>query len=78
MATEAAAKQPEPAAKQPETTAKQPEAAKPVVEKQTNCPVCSKPIKKLRRYYRNGIFYCTKRCWMKSVKEKKEPKDDKK
>lgn len=40
------------------------------VEKQTNCPVCNKPIKKLKRYYRNGKFYCNKRCWQKSVKPK--------
>jgi endogenous inhibitor of DNA gyrase (YacG/DUF329 family) len=32
-------------------------------EKQTNCPHCNKPIKKIRRYYRDGKHYCTKRCW---------------
>ncbi len=42
------------------------------VEKQTNCPACNKPIKKLRRYYRDGIFYCTKRCWIKKTKNPKE------
>lgn len=48
---------------------KQPPAAP---EKQTNCPACNKPIKKLKRYYRNGKFYCTKKCWKKAVKPKKE------
>ncbi len=37
--------------------------AKPKAEKQTNCPSCNKLIKKLKRYYRNGKFYCSKRCW---------------
>ncbi|MFA5089407.1 MAG: hypothetical protein WC510_00065 [Candidatus Omnitrophota bacterium] len=47
---------------------------KPVVEKQTNCPACNKPLKKIKRYYRNGKFYCNKRCWIKATKanEKKE------
>ena len=37
--------------------------AKPKVEKQTNCLACNKLIKKLKRYYRDGKFYCSKRCW---------------
>lgn len=46
--------------------------AKPaaVVEKQTNCPGCGKPLKRIKIYYRNGKFYCDKKCWRKSVKEK--------
>ena len=40
------------------------------VEIQTNCPACNKPIKKLKRYYRNGKFYCNKRCWRKVQKAK--------
>jgi len=48
--------------------------AKPAVEKQTNCPACNKPIKKLKRYYRNGKFYCTKKCWKDSLKKAEEPK----
>ncbi len=49
--------------------------AKPVVEKQTNCLNCNKPIIKLKRYYRDGKFYCSKKCWrdyiVKSKAEKK-------
>jgi len=37
--------------------------AKPKTERQTNCLACNKPIKKLKRYYRDGKFYCSKRCW---------------
>jgi len=48
---------------------------KPAVEKQTNCLACNKPIKKLKRYYRDGKFYCSKRCWLKHTKN---PKEDKK
>jgi len=36
---------------------------KPKSEKQTNCLACNKLIKKLKRYYRDGKFYCSKRCW---------------
>ena len=28
-----------------------------------NCVGCAKPIKKVRRYYRNGKYFCTKRCY---------------
>ena len=45
------------------------EAAKE--EKQTNCLDCNKPIKKIRRYYRDGKFYCTKRCWDNFKKKSK-------
>jgi len=50
---------------------KAPEAVKPVEEKQTNCLACNKPIKKIRRYYRNGKYYCTKKCWKTFTASKK-------
>lgn len=37
-------------------------------EKQTNCAGCSKLLKKLKQYYRNGKFYCNKKCWVKVKK----------
>lgn len=50
--------------------------SKPKEEKQANCLSCNKPIKKLKRYYRDGKFYCSKKCWRallaKSREEKKE------
>jgi hypothetical protein len=46
--------------------------AKPAEEKQTNCLACNKPLKKLKRYYRNGKFYCNKRCWRKATTKPKE------
>jgi len=45
-----------------------------VVEKQTNCLSCNKPIKKLKRYYRDGKFYCTKKCWRDYLVKSKEEK----
>ncbi|MDO8662706.1 MAG: hypothetical protein Q7K98_05755 [Candidatus Omnitrophota bacterium] len=45
--------------------------AKPKEEKQTNCLSCNKPIKKIRRYYRDGKYYCTKRCWSNFIKKAK-------
>ena len=48
---------------------------KPKAEKQTNCITCNKPIKKLKRYYRDGKFYCAKKCYKDFlVKQKAETK----
>jgi predicted transcriptional regulator len=46
--------------------------AKPAEEKQTNCLGCGKPLKKIKRYYRNAKFYCNKKCWYKFVNKPKE------
>jgi len=45
---------------------------KPKAEQQTNCLGCNKPIKKLKRYYRDGKFYCNKKCWRKALKSKEK------
>lgn len=56
-----------------------PAEAKPEAEKQTNCLACNKPIKKLKRYYRDGKFYCSKKCWKTFLeKSKLEGKEEKK
>lgn len=46
-------------------------AAKPKAEKQTNCLACNKLIKKLKRYYRDGKFYCSKKCWRAFIDKSK-------
>ena len=46
-------------------------------EKQTNCLSCNKPIKKIRRYYRDGKYYCTKKCWKTYILKQKEEKNEK-
>lgn len=49
------------------------EAKKEAPKKETpaNCCVCNKLIKKIRWYYRDGKYYCTKRCWL-TAKKKEE------
>jgi len=39
---------------------------KPVVEEVKNCPACKKPLKKARRFYRNGAYYCNSNCFKKA------------
>lgn len=39
------------------------EAEAPKKEKPSNCASCNKSIKKKCWYYRNGKFFCSKRCW---------------
>ena len=52
------------------------EEAQPAVEKQTNCLGCNKPLKKIKSYYRDGKFFCTKKCWLKSIKKKDAPQEE--
>jgi hypothetical protein len=56
-------------------TATATQEAKPAApEKQANCLACNKPIKKLKRYYRDGKFYCNKKCWRNYINKLKEEK----
>ena len=57
-----------------------PTAAVPKKEKPSNCAGCNKSIKKKRWYYRNGKYYCTKRCWKNALSKEEKPKatEDKK
>jgi len=73
-----AAAQVPPAAPQAPAPAQSAPAAKkeePKKEKPSNCASCNKSIKNRRRYYRDGKFYCTKRCWATATKKKEEPKE---
>jgi len=40
-------------------------------DKRVNCLACNKVIKKLKRYYRDGKFYCGKKCWREFLKKSK-------
>ncbi|MBF0489392.1 MAG: hypothetical protein HQL15_02075 [Candidatus Omnitrophica bacterium] len=40
-------------------------AEKAVVEEVKNCPACKKPMKKSRRFYRNGAYFCNSNCFKK-------------
>ncbi len=42
-----------------------------VVEKQTNCLGCGKPLKKIKTYYRDGKYYCAKKCWRTFLEKSK-------
>lgn len=46
-----------------------------VQEKQTNCLGCGKPLRKIKTYYRDGKFYCDKKCW-KKAKSSKENEEE--
>ena len=38
-----------------------------------NCAGCNKHLKKVKRYYRNGKYYCSKSCW-ESLSKKTQDK----
>lgn len=40
---------------------------KEVSEFGKNCAGCKKPMKRARRYYRNGAYYCNKNCFKKKL-----------
>lgn len=62
-----------------EVVKEKPTEEKPKVEKQTNCLACNKLIKKIKRYYRNGKLYCSKKCWRAFMsKSKAEAAEEKK
>ena len=42
--------------------------------KPTNCKKCNKHLSRKSWYYRNGEYYCTKRCWKLATAKKEEPK----
>ncbi len=46
------------------------EETKAVVEEIKNCPACKKVLKRSRRFYRNGAYYCNNTCF-RTVQEKK-------
>lgn len=47
-------------------------------EKPSNCAACNKSLKRKRWYYRNGKYYCTKRCWKTILKKEEKPSAAKK
>ena len=34
-----------------------------------NCPACKKIMRRVRRYYRDGAYYCNKNCYKKVAGE---------
>lgn len=41
-------------------------------ERPATCAACSKRLSKKSWYYRNGQFYCKKRCWVTASEKAKE------
>ncbi len=37
--------------------------------KTTSCTTCNKSVYRSRWYYRNGAYYCNKRCWRQAQQE---------
>ena len=77
-AAQAAVESPAPAEAAPATAKEEKkEAASVKKERPANCAGCKKSIKNKRWYYRNGKYYCTKRCWgttnKKPAKTEKAP-----
>ena len=35
-----------------------------------NCPACKKVLKRRKRYYRNGAYYCNVNCFKKAAGDK--------
>lgn len=48
----------------------------PVAEPVKNCAGCNKPLKKAKRYYCNGKYYCNKRCHKKAGTAEAAPKKE--
>lgn len=42
-----------------------------------NCVGCNKAFKHRNWYYKNGRYFCTKRCWIKFAAEKKKQEAEK-
>jgi len=42
------------------------------LKKPANCMKCNKILQRKKWYYRNGGYYCSKRCWKLSVATKKK------
>jgi len=67
--TTKAAVTPAPAAQKKDDVA--PKTAPVKKEKPEKCEQCAKALSRVKWYYRNGGYYCTKRCW-KEFKAKRE------
>ncbi|MBA3052917.1 MAG: hypothetical protein KKD90_07250 [Candidatus Omnitrophica bacterium] len=45
------------------------------VEKPDNCMKCNKRLQRKTWYYRNGGYYCGKRCWKLAVEAASKKKE---
>jgi late competence protein required for DNA uptake (superfamily II DNA/RNA helicase) len=64
----------------PEEIQTKPEEKKKTKQKETsqrptNCVKCNRRLQRKAWYYRNGGYYCSKRCWKLSSKELSKKKE---
>lgn len=60
-----------------ETKQKETKEAK-ATERPTNCMKCNKRLQRKRWYYRNGGYYCSRRCWKLTTAKNKDKNKGKK
>ncbi len=41
-----------------------------------SCVMCKKPLKRVKRYYRDGSYYCNNNCYTKKVEEDAKAKQE--
>jgi hypothetical protein len=58
----------------PKAEAVQKSAPAPKKEKPDKCEQCGKALSRVKWYYRNGGYYCTKRCWKEFTIKQAEAK----
>jgi len=51
------------------------EQKKAAQEKPKNCIKCNKRLKRKYWYYRNGGYYCSKRCWRLAMQKSNKQKE---
>jgi hypothetical protein len=44
-------------------------------EAKKNCGECKKPVKKAKKYYRDGVYYCNKNCYKKKISKAAKPEE---
>jgi len=42
-------------------------------EEMRKCGACGKNVKRAKKFYRNGRYYCNENCWRKKSAELKAP-----
>ena len=49
-----------------------------IIERPANCMKCNKHLQRKTWYYRNGGYYCSKRCWKLAVEAEAKKKEQEK
>ena len=49
---------------------------KGATERATNCAACNKRLQRKKQYYRNGGYFCNKRCWKQAADKAAKAEQD--